>query len=102
MGHQQARYIACASHTLSPTGAARNVKGEDHLLSYDGSLRVKDCCIKSAAAPTYFPSHEGHVDGGMFANVGSPPLSGLVPSSHPLALISAPSFYASMPDLAVR
>jgi patatin-like phospholipase/acyl hydrolase len=68
MGHQRVPYNPCANHTFTPT--SRKVDDVDAMLYYDGSLEVKDCCIKSAAAPTYFPSYKGQVDGGMFANVG--------------------------------
>ena len=30
--------------------------------------KVTDVCLRSAAAPTIFPSHQGYVDGGMIAN----------------------------------
>jgi patatin-like phospholipase/acyl hydrolase len=71
MGHQRVPFNPCANHTLAPV--SRKVEDADAMLFYDGSLRVKDCCAKSAAAPTYFPSHQGQVDGGMFANVRPPP-----------------------------
>jgi uncharacterized protein len=31
-------------------------------------LSVVDCALRSAAAPTIFPSHQGYIDGGMMAN----------------------------------
>lgn len=34
---------------------------------------VVDCALRSAAAPTVFPSHQGYIDGGMMANNPSTP-----------------------------
>lgn len=34
---------------------------------------VVDCALRSAAAPTVFPSHQGYIDGGMIANNPSTP-----------------------------
>lgn len=34
----------------------------------DGSVKVVDWLLRTAAAPTYFPSHQGFVDGGMIDN----------------------------------
>ena len=31
-------------------------------------LPIVDCALRSAAAPTIFPSHQGYIDGGMMAN----------------------------------
>ncbi len=42
---------------------------KDAMLYFKGGMTLKECCLMSAAAPTYFPSHCGQVDGGMFANV---------------------------------
>jgi uncharacterized protein len=38
-------------------------------------LAAVDAALRSAAAPTYFPSHQGYIDGGVFAN--NPSLSAL-------------------------
>jgi uncharacterized protein len=42
---------------------AHNFPGSHHLEEL-----VVDVALRSAAAPTIFPSHQGHVDGGMMAN----------------------------------
>lgn len=34
----------------------------------DGDEKVVDIALRTSAAPTYFPSHQGYVDGGMAAN----------------------------------
>jgi len=41
-----------------------NYSGEDS----DGNRYVKDIALYTSAAPTYFPSAEGYIDGGVFAN----------------------------------
>lgn len=42
---------------------AHNFPGSSHL-----DELVVDVALRSAAAPTVFPSHQGHIDGGMVAN----------------------------------
>ena len=42
---------------------AHNFPGSHHL-----DELVVDVALRSAAAPTVFPSHQGHIDGGMVAN----------------------------------
>ncbi|WP_334132517.1 patatin-like phospholipase family protein [Silanimonas lenta] len=49
-----------------------NLPGGD---TKDRSERVVDVGLATAAAPTYFPSHKGYVDGGVFAN--NPAMVGL-------------------------
>jgi patatin-like phospholipase/acyl hydrolase len=34
----------------------------------DGAEKIADVLARSAAAPTYFPSHQGYIDGGIVAN----------------------------------
>ena len=34
----------------------------------DGRERVVDVALRTSAAPTYFPSHQGYIDGGVVAN----------------------------------
>src|SRR6185295_6286062 len=41
-----------------------NFPGEDT----DGTESVVDVALNTSAAPTYFPSHEGFIDGGVVAN----------------------------------
>ncbi|MCM3905130.1 MAG: patatin-like phospholipase family protein [Pyrinomonadaceae bacterium] len=49
-------------HDWSPV-FSHNFPGSHHLEDL-----VVDVALRSAAAPTFFPSHQGHVDGGMMAN----------------------------------
>jgi len=41
----------------------------------DRDLLAKDACLRSSAAPTYFPSYQGYIDGGMMDN--NPSMSAL-------------------------
>jgi len=41
-----------------------NFEGDDS----DGSDKVVDVALRTSAAPTYFPTYEGYVDGGVVAN----------------------------------
>jgi patatin-like phospholipase/acyl hydrolase len=41
-----------------------NFKGRDS----DGKMRVRDVALYTSAAPTYFPSVDGYIDGGVYAN----------------------------------
>lgn len=41
----------------------------------DQNISVIDAILKSSAAPTYFPSYQGHIDGGLIAN--NPSMMGL-------------------------
>jgi len=41
-----------------------NFKGSDS----DGSQKIADVALRTSAAPTYFPVHQGYVDGGVVAN----------------------------------
>jgi uncharacterized protein len=34
----------------------------------NGALPVVDAILRTIAAPTYFPSHQGYIDGGVFAH----------------------------------
>ena len=52
---------------------------KDAMLYFKAGMTLKECCLRSAAAPTFFPSYQGQVDGGLFANVLPPP----PPPSHP-------------------
>lgn len=36
--------------------------------SHDGNERVVDVALRTSAAPTYFPTYQGYVDGGLVAN----------------------------------
>ncbi len=49
-------------HDWSPV-FTHNFPGSHHL-----NELVVDVALRSAAAPTVFPSHQGHIDGGMVAN----------------------------------
>jgi patatin-like phospholipase/acyl hydrolase len=48
--------------------------GEDNE-NADREILVKDACLRSSAAPTYFPSYQGYIDGGMMDN--NPSMSAL-------------------------
>lgn len=50
-------------HTWSPK-FFHNFPGSDS----DGDLSVVDVALNTSAAPTYFPSHDGFIDGGVVAN----------------------------------
>lgn len=73
----------------------------------DANVRVVDCLLASSAAPTYFASHEGYVDGGLIANSPSIhaaafALSRGIPASD-LRVLSigtgmSPSFIEGSPD----
>lgn len=89
MGHVRVPFNPCANHTFTPS--SRKVEDVDAMLYYDGSLLVKECCIKSAAAPTYLPSHKGQVDGGMFANVSLASLLWLTSRLHQIHSFNLPS-----------
>jgi len=41
-----------------------NFPGDDS----DGGVSIVDALLRTSAAPTYFPSHQGYVDGGVVAN----------------------------------
>jgi patatin-like phospholipase/acyl hydrolase len=41
-----------------------NFKGSDS----DGAEKIADVALRTSAAPTYFPVHQGYVDGGVVAN----------------------------------
>jgi len=41
----------------------------------DEQILVRDACLRSSAAPTYFPSYQGYIDGGMMDN--NPSMSAL-------------------------
>jgi hypothetical protein len=45
-----------------------NIPKLDGKLEPDMELKAWDAAMRTSAAPTYFPSHEGYVDGAMFAN----------------------------------
>ena len=79
MSNPERLYDPEAHHTFPPQGAGIvmqtgkvMVKKIHHdpgsMLRYNAVKKVADCTLRSAAAPTYFPSYQGHVDGGMFAN----------------------------------
>ena len=79
MSNPKRLYDPEAHHTFPPQGAGvvlqkgkMMVKKIHHadgaMLRYSAAKKVADCTLRSAAAPTYFPSYQGHVDGGMFAN----------------------------------
>ncbi len=50
-------------HSWSPK-FFHNFEGSDS----DGSELVVDVALSTSAAPTYFPSHKGYIDGGVLAN----------------------------------
>ena len=45
-----------------------NIPKLDGKLEPDLDLYAWDAAMRTSAAPTYFPSHKGYVDGAMFAN----------------------------------
>ena len=45
-----------------------NIPKLDGKLEPDLDLHAWDAAMRTSAAPTYFPSHKGYVDGAMFAN----------------------------------
>ncbi len=53
-------------HNFPPLPGAANA---------DCDIKVVDACLRSSAAPTYFPSYQGYVDGGMMDN--NPSMSAL-------------------------
>jgi uncharacterized protein len=59
-----------------------NFEGEDS----DGQLGVLDVALYTSAAPTYFPSYGGYIDGGVVAN--NPSMAALAQTQDPRALIT--------------
>jgi patatin-like phospholipase/acyl hydrolase len=59
-----------------------NFEGED----FDGQLGVLDVALYTSAAPTYFPSYGGYIDGGVVAN--NPSMAALAQTQDPRALIT--------------
>jgi patatin-like phospholipase/acyl hydrolase len=53
---------------VSETGPAWRPKFFNNYLGSDTSERVVDVAMRTSAAPTYFPSYQGYVDGGTVAN----------------------------------
>jgi patatin-like phospholipase/acyl hydrolase len=53
---------------VSDTGPAWRPKFFNNYLGSDTSERVVDVAMRTSAAPTYFPSYQGYVDGGTVAN----------------------------------
>jgi len=37
----------------------------------DGAVKIVDACLRTGAAPTYFPTYQGYVDGGVVCNTPS-------------------------------
>jgi uncharacterized protein len=52
----------------------------------DGEQRVVDVALSTSAAPTYFPSYRGNVDGGVVAN--NPSMAALTETQDPRAVLS--------------
>jgi predicted acylesterase/phospholipase RssA len=55
-------YMHLAKHRWRPV-CLTNLPGSAH-----GEVKVLDAIMRSTAAPTYFPIHQGYIDGGVFAN----------------------------------
>jgi uncharacterized protein len=47
----------------------------------DGQERIVDVALRTSAAPTYFPTYEGYIDGGVVAN--NPAMATLAQALHP-------------------
>jgi uncharacterized protein len=47
----------------------------------DGQERIVDVALRTSAAPTYFPSYEGYIDGGVVAN--NPAMAAVAQALHP-------------------
>jgi patatin-like phospholipase/acyl hydrolase len=61
------RKIAIPSYDLRGQGRAQPVVFHNFSTEHQG-LSIVDVVMRSAAAPTYFPVHQKHADGGLFAN----------------------------------
>jgi patatin-like phospholipase/acyl hydrolase len=59
-----------------------NFEGEDS----DGQLGVVDVALYTSAAPTYFPSYGGYIDGGVVTN--NPSMAALAQTQDPRAIIA--------------
>lgn len=47
----------------------------------DAGARIVDVALRTSAGPTYFPTHQGYVDGGVIAN--NPSMAALAQAIHP-------------------